>query len=353
MRFSAVKAEAIKDLCSVDKDQKELSYYFTNIRFHTRWKSLNRSDFCPEYISSAPLKGYSDSYDSVSSSDGYEPFEEDTAFMAYTMTELMKTYLDKMRDLCNENGIELILVSTPNVYNKEIHAAVKLYAVRNRLEYYNLGEKSHYEQMEIDSPKEVANGHANVWGAIKITNYIGKILSNQHEIPSVTDTQWEDTEWYFQKVLTNTQLRETTDLHEYISLITGDNYSIFISANGSAFSGMNDTIRNDLEKLGVRTNLEKDSQNSFYAVVTPDGVKEQINSVKTISTGGNIHNNQVPYSISSAGPDTEDKSSIKIDGKEYSKSMRGLNIVVYDNDIMRVVDSVNFDTSSDAIPAKR
>ena len=358
MRLSTVKAEAIKDLCTLDKTQKELSYYFTNIRFHTRWKSVTRADFRPEYVSTAPLKGYSDSYDNISRRDNYVPFEEKNINRVSSMTDLMKIYLDKIRDLCDKNGIDLILVSTPNiindiVINEEIHISLKEYADLNHLKYFNLGEKYHYEQMNIVSPKEIANGHANVWGAIKITDYIGKILTYQFAVPSVVDSQWEDSEWYFQKILLNAQLRETTDLHEYLRLLGEGNYSVFISAKDKALSGLNEPLQKDFEELGIQTNLKGKIQSSFYAIITPDSVKEQISGTKSLSAEGNIHNNQIPYSITSAGADAGNKSSIKIDGKEYSKSMRGLNIVVYDNDIMRVVDSVNFDTSSDAIPAKR
>ena len=39
-----------------------------------------------------------------------------------------------------------------------------------------------------------------------------------------------------------------------------------------------------------------------------------------------------------------DSGSIKINEKEQSKKLKGLNIVVYSNDRKCVIDSVNFDT---------
>lgn len=39
------------------------------------------------------------------------------------------------------------------------------------------------------------------------------------------------------------------------------------------------------------------------------------------------------------------KAALIIDGTEYCRNQRGLNFVIYDNDLMKVVDQVAFDTS--------
>ena len=49
--------------------------------------------------------------------------------------------------------------------------------------------------------------------------------------------------------------------------------------------------------------------------------------------------------IISSGLNTGALSSVKIDGKEYSTNMCGLNFVVWDNRTNLVVDSVCFNTS--------
>jgi len=45
--------------------------------------------------------------------------------------------------------------------------------------------------------------------------------------------------------------------------------------------------------------------------------------------------------------------SIRIDGVEYAKNRRGLNIVVYDNRAGEVVDSVAFDTHVQEMTVRR
>ena len=57
--------------------------------------------------------------------------------------------------------------------------------------------------------------------------------------------------------------------------------------------------------------------------------------------------------IVSAGALAGNNSSILIDGVEYSKNLRGLNIVVFSNDKESVIDSFNVDTFKENMPVYR
>ncbi len=59
---------------------------------------------------------------------------------------------------------------------------------------------------------------------------------------------------------------------------------------------------------------------------------------------GNHSGTDAEYTIVSAGFECGDYSSIIIDGVEYSRNNRGLNIVVYNNETGQVIDTVCFDT---------
>ena len=45
MKWSSVKREAVHNLCEMDESQSELSYYLTNLRFHSRWSELQEYDY--------------------------------------------------------------------------------------------------------------------------------------------------------------------------------------------------------------------------------------------------------------------------------------------------------------------
>ena len=139
----------------------------------------------------------------------------------------------------------------------------------------------------------------------------------------------------------------STNLHKYLQSLKGRNVSIFISVKDEASNSFTETLSNDLFELGIKTDLVGKYYCSFYAVVSPDGVKEELSADSAVSTMGSVLGH--PYSISSAVWNVGNSSSIMIDDVEYSKNVRGLNIVVFDNETKMVIDSVGFDTYTRAM----
>ena len=62
---------------------------------------------------------------------------------------------------------------------------------------------------------------------------------------------------------------------------------------------------------------------------------------------------KVIYLTFDAGYENGNTCSIRIDGTEYAKNMRGINIVVYNHVTKTVVDSVCFDTHTKGAKAQR
>lgn len=130
--LSPVKYAVAYDYCQRDTSESLLSFYLTNIRFHTRWKGLAEEDFKPEYTSNANLKGFSPLL--YLPSGKFTPFIVQDKTTLGEMNPLMLEYLDKMRDLCKENGIQLILASVPTTFmNDGMNNVLNKYADDNGL----------------------------------------------------------------------------------------------------------------------------------------------------------------------------------------------------------------------------
>jgi len=140
-------------------------------------------------------------------------------------------------------------------------------------------------------------------------------------------------------------------LHEYLLSLAGQDVTIFIAAKDEATNALTPVICEDLAALGIRTDLRGRRRNSFYAVVSADGVAEEIGSQAVLSREGTVGG--AAYAIESAGYQVGNYCSIRIDGVEYAKNRRGLNIVVYDNRAGEVVDSVAFDTHVQEMTVRR
>lgn len=68
---------------------------------------------------------------------------------------------------------------------------------------------------------------------------------------------------------------------------------------------------------------------------------------------GTISRLNYQYFMKSGGYEHGNTSSIMINGIEYSKNRRGLNFVVFDENRMKVIDQVSFDTCAEDNTAYR
>lgn len=102
-----------------------------------------------------------------------------------TFGELPMKYLDKIRSLCRENDIALILMKAPSLapqwYDTD-NAQVQEYANKYGLPYINCYE--HLDEMGIDFEKDTYDGglHLNLSGAHKLSEYLGKVLREDFSV---------------------------------------------------------------------------------------------------------------------------------------------------------------------------
>lgn len=136
------------------------------------------------------------------------------------------------------------------------------------------------------------------------------------------------------------------NLVEYLELLNGrKNCAVFLAIKDEGTAALTEEICIALQQLGIRTVLMEYFRNSFCAVVDNGIVTEEV-AGKMLSKEGILSDGQTRYEIVSAGYDSGNMASIKLNGKEFAVDSRGLNIVVYDTEKGCVIDSVCFDTYS-------
>lgn len=350
MKWSPVKQEAVKTICKLDKNQSLLSYYFPNIRYHTRWKGLLEKDFTAKSLKShyelkgyAPLSGYCDYTE-------FAPFESSSCETKAQMVPLMEAYLDSLRLLCTQNAISLILVKTPSTaQTAEKSAAIQDYADRHKLLFLDFNDRALYEQtgyrFETDNHD---SGHGNLWGAKKVTNYIGHILKDNGIADSRTSPQWEQTKAYYKGIQKDCCLAHITGLDTYLYQLKDSRYGIFIASKGDCTSFLKEPSARLLARLGLTVEYGC----SLIAAISDGNITVQTGTGQ-LDADGTIKDGAVTYCLLSTSTAYEEKSSIILDGTERSKNSRGLNIVVYQLDTKKVIDAVCFDTGAEGNPIIR
>ncbi len=187
MKLSGTKLDCIK--ASMTEGESLIDYIFPILRFHDRWSELTSEDF--DYFFSKENVTYGGYMPFV----GIKPVENLPALKPladYSFSDYSMEYLDKIRLLCEENGITLILVKDASVYpywHDEWEQQVVDYCALYNLSYYNLANCA--EEIGIDYSLDTydAGMHMNTDGAEKCSDYIGRILIEEFNIPDHRDDQ--------------------------------------------------------------------------------------------------------------------------------------------------------------------
>lgn len=181
MEWSSVKSEAVN--ASMMEDESFLSYVFPLLRYHSRWSELTAEDFRYAYADTPQLSinGYLMRCDV----EGIAELAKDIEGFEKPIGEVCWEYLDKMRLLCEENGVEFILMKAPTNTEKyhwyaSWDKAVKAYAEKHNLRYYNFLENIGEIGLDYTTDTYDAGAHLNLAGAEKLAKYFGNILRNYH-----------------------------------------------------------------------------------------------------------------------------------------------------------------------------
>ena len=219
MKWSQTKIDAIQ--ASMCKEEKIADYVLPVLRYHSRITELKKGDltyyFKNRHIThngyymridvlpisqsdvadgswlfgTASEKEQAEEDDEIDDpwaaiDDGNSKSEKDAAgtkkkdrtFSAYAME-----YLDKLRTLCKEQGIQLILIKAPSLapqWYEEENQQVVDYVEKYDLPYINFYEL--LEETGIDFETDTYDGglHMNLNGADKLSEYLGNVLKNQY-----------------------------------------------------------------------------------------------------------------------------------------------------------------------------
>lgn len=186
MKWSKTKFDAI--FASMTEDESIVDYLFPLLRYHSRISELEADDF--KYCFTSPEPASDSGY---LMQTGIAPRPEETEapreLRDYGFSQNAIGYLDKIKELCEKNEVELILVKAPtNSWNyywyDEYEAQVEEYAQKNELKYYNLIESETDIGIDWSVDTYDEGFHLNVYGAEKTTEYFGKILSEECQIPN-------------------------------------------------------------------------------------------------------------------------------------------------------------------------
>lgn len=349
MKWSPVKAEAVKTICEIDTEQDVWSYYFPNIRYHTRWENLDKNDYTyADMAGHSELKGFAPLYFYLGEAgEDFVPHDAGSSDEQAEMAPLMLEYLDKITALCEENDISLILTITPAMAADLTKCnAVQAYADEKGLTFISFNEQNVYQQMNYQiAVDNCDDGHPNIWGAVKVTDYMGTVLSEQFGIESKTDHQWEETKEDYAFIMDQCSLDHTGEINEYLSALDYDQYTVVVVSKDEFTYSLEESTIEILRQMGLSANLAGQEGCNYLAIISDGDVLWEELSFEPIEYKGTIREGYIPlYALSKKDEWGNGLTSVQIGGTEYSKNESGLNVIVYNNQTRKIVDSVWFNT---------
>ena len=197
MKWSKEKVEIIRS--SMMEEENFLSYVFPILRYHSRIFELTKEDFTYFFQKKThTFNGFliNQAVNGVKSLPSKRPLTEDD------FADITYQYLDKIRLLCEEKGIELVLIKAPSLYPywySEYDEKIKEYASKYQLDYYNFLEN--ILEINLDYSTDTYDGglHLNLQGATKLSKYFAPILKEKYSLTDYRENN--EVSVYYEKEL--------------------------------------------------------------------------------------------------------------------------------------------------------
>lgn len=200
MRWSSSKIQCI--FASMTQEESFIEYLFPILRYHSRWAELTRDDV--EHLFSKDLVTHNGYY-MRADTKAQTGFPAAMPLADYTLGYTAMSYLQKMADLCRENGVQLVLIKVPTEYPHwydQWDEQVEAFARQNGLSYINFIPLQEEIGLDMSVDTYDAGLHLNKQGAEKFTRYLGAWLvencglTDERSDPALCALWHEKTEAY-------------------------------------------------------------------------------------------------------------------------------------------------------------
>ena len=149
------------------------------MKYHARWQELEDYDFATQPF----LKGARLNYHIADIEDPGVPKKK------VEVPELSMEYLEKIMQLCEENGAEFVMITIPYGIEKDMKRYRNRQGMTLYLEEYLEEKGTPFLFYQKDYPELIDfktdfrdRTHLNTPGAVKLTNHLGEWLVSQYDL---------------------------------------------------------------------------------------------------------------------------------------------------------------------------
>lgn len=344
---------------------------FPLIDSHTRWKELTLADFKLKELEGGEdfLKGYEICSGVRSAAVTVEDMnainleiknkvEERTVFGAEKesvqnnndidcINEKNREMLKQMKQLCDKNGIEFLVIKIPAVsdpvgyktWTLDRYYQTKEICKEFEIEYWDLMYES---DVGIDWTQDSHDGgyHLNIKGAEKVSRKIADKIAENYILDQNTSEKYEQDVCLYQKLKYIALLESQNSILEYLQQVESrkQDLIVMLAVNSNCQNCVCDIEQQKLLEMGFKTEIANLDKKSYLAVMDAGILSYEVYS--NVEERYQYQDAENGIEIVSSGYLSSPASSIKINNIEYALNWPGVNIVVFDKSIGMVIDSM-------------
>ena len=185
MRLSRYKLDIIREVTAADEQQSLLSYVFPLMRYHDRWKEIDLAEDQPEPLLEHSFKKGNVYLREIAPQTYPEGFMEPTG-EAVSFDAEAKGYIEKSIALCKKKEIPVLLLHLPKMsWTYERSAALERFAAEQGSAYLDLDRAEYRTEIGLEPQVDYYDqGHMNLTGTIKLSDWLGDWLKAQYSLPN-------------------------------------------------------------------------------------------------------------------------------------------------------------------------
>lgn len=351
MKFSGNKLKAVTEWKKNNSEINIMERLFPVFEYHSRWDNLNPTDYSSDEKRSV-IMGYAGTFkrDMEILYVGYTGADEELP-----CTDPALEYLDKIKELCDSKGIELVLTTVPDsVHNPGKSLAIAHEAEKRELVYIDYNDSSNLSRLGISNSGWRDKSHMNFVGAEALTKGIAADLTEMGIVESkpLNNAEFNRAVSRYERLEINYRLRHISDFSEYLGevckLASTPGYLVAVGAKYEATAELSPE---DIELLNML--VPAMDPNDYYgrsiAAIKTSDYSDSAFDLTPVSLSGELPGG-IGYELESVGLYAANGDpgmayvEFKIGGKEYAVNEEGLNIFVYDLVNKETVDSCCFAT---------
>lgn len=349
LRYSKDYKENIK--VSLFPTETELDYLLKFPIYHARYQEMKEADF-KFYNNDANRRNYKGFNLNCISTTVFGEFPDISGVTEVEqMTDKTKEYLEKIILLTEEQDIPLLLVVAPYIdgitEDKKIFNQVELLAKQCEIDFVDFNE--YYGRIGLDPTTDFAEGsHLNYYGNEKYSRYLGQYIVDNYDVSDrrgdAAYDSWEQNARFYEKHAADVDLMKTDDRQEYFKKLfaSADRYTICVNVTGNCSDSQ------EIENL-LKT-YDMDLQNGSVWVFQGGDLVYSLPTEQEIKQGDFFETDLGKNSLcietkieTNAFYGDYPVKTVTLEGTRSEKAARGINIIVYDNELQNMVDNIGLD----------